>query len=43
VENSGLGAGDKLYLKDNDLDLGEGLEDLENIQILEDRGVIIYY
>jgi len=43
VENSGLGAGDKLWLKGNNLDLSEGSEDMENIRALEDRGVLVFY
>jgi hypothetical protein len=36
-------AGDKLYLRFNNLDLSEGSEDMENIRALEDRGVKVYY
>jgi len=43
VENSGLGAGDEVWLEDNNLDLGEGSDDMENIRILEDRGVVVHY
>jgi len=43
VENSGLGAGDKVYFKDNNLDLGDGSKDMENIRALEDRGVLVQY
>jgi len=43
VENSGLGAGDKVWLEDNNLDLSEASEDMENIKALEDRGVVVYY
>ena len=39
--NPGLGSGDKVYLRYNNLDLSEGSEDLENIRQLEDRGVQI--
>jgi hypothetical protein len=43
VENSGLGTGDEIWLKDNNLDLSEGSEDMDNIRALEDRGVIVSY
>jgi len=43
VENSGLGTGDEVWLEDNNLDLGEGSEDMENIKALEDRGVKVIY
>jgi hypothetical protein len=43
VENSGLGAGDEVWLLANNLDLGEGSEDMENIRALEDRGVVVHY
>ena len=43
VENSGLGAGDKVSIWDNNLDLSEGSEDLENIRQLEGRGVKVHY
>jgi type II secretory pathway component PulC len=43
VENSGLGEGDVVLLKVNNLDLSEGSEDLENIRILEERGVEVDY
>jgi len=43
VENSGLGAGDKVLLEGNNLDLSEGSEDMENIKALEDRGVVVHY
>jgi len=43
VENSGLGKGDEVWLGNNNLDLGEGSEDMENIKTLEDRGVIVHY
>ena len=43
VENSGLGAGDKVLLVDNNLDLSEGSEDMENIRALENRGVVVNY
>jgi hypothetical protein len=43
VENSGLGAGDEVWLEDNKLDLSEGSEDMENIGALEDVGVVVRY
>jgi len=43
VENSGLGEGDRVFLEVNNLDLSEGSEDLENIRILEERGVRVDY
>ncbi len=43
VENSGLGAGDKVLLEGNNLDLSEGSEDMENIRALENRGVVVNY
>ncbi len=43
VENSGLGEGDRVLLGNNNLDLSEGSEDLENIRILEERGVRVDY
>ena len=41
VENSGLGAGDRVRLENNNLDLGEGSEDMDNVRALEDRGVVV--
>lgn len=43
VENSGLSEDDSITLAGNNLDLSEGSEDLENIRILEARGVRISY
>jgi hypothetical protein len=43
VENRGLSDGDDITLSDNNLDLSEGSEDLENIRILEERGVQVDY
>jgi len=43
VENSELGEGDELVLVGNNLDLSEGSEDLENVRILEERGVWVEY
>lgn len=43
VENGGLGKGNVVRLKNNDLNLTEGSEDIQNIKILQDRGVEVYY
>ena len=43
VENSGLGAGDELRLRGNDLDLWVGSEDMENIRALRNRGAVVHY
>ena len=43
VENSGLGERDMLQLQNNNLDLSEGSEDLEDIRVLEERGVLVDY
>ena len=43
VENSGPGAGDEVWLEDNNLDLWEGSEAMENIRALEDRTVVVHY
>ncbi|UCG54805.1 MAG: leucine-rich repeat domain-containing protein [Dehalococcoidia bacterium] len=43
IENSGLDAGDWVCLEDNNLDLGESSENMENVRILEQRGVRVYY
>jgi Leucine-rich repeat (LRR) protein len=43
VENSGLNEEDSIVLTNNNLDLSEGSEDLENIRILEERGVDVEY
>ena len=43
VDNSGLGSGDEIWLEDNNLKLSEGSEDMENIRILEERGVEVHY
>ena len=43
VENSGLGEGDTVNLEGNNLDLSEGSEDMENIRLLEARGVDVRY
>lgn len=41
VENDGLGPGDFVRLKDNNLELSEGSEDAANIKALRDRGVSV--
>jgi internalin A len=41
VENTGLGEGDSVLLGGNNLEVYEGSEDMENIKILETRGVIV--
>jgi hypothetical protein len=43
VENSGLSEENHISLRGNNLDLSEGSEDLENIKILEERGVRVDY
>ncbi|MFO7881489.1 MAG: hypothetical protein R6U52_02990 [Kosmotogaceae bacterium] len=43
VDNSGLGEGDVVYITGNNLDLTEGSEDMQNIEELETRGVVVYY
>lgn len=43
AENSGLGAGDEIWLKNNSLDLSEGSEDMEIIVALMYRGATVYY
>jgi Leucine-rich repeat (LRR) protein len=43
LENRGLGEGDEIFLRNNSLDLTEGSEDLNNIRILEGRGVKVNY
>jgi len=43
VENSGLGETDTVLLKNNNLDLSEGSEDLEHIKQLEEKGVAVSY
>ena len=42
-EEIGLGEGDRVNLRDNNLDLSEGSEDLQDIQTLLDRGVEVEY
>ena len=43
VSNTGLGQGDVVDLKNNPLDLTPGSDDMKNIQILQNRGVTVYY
>jgi Leucine-rich repeat (LRR) protein len=43
ISNTGLGQGDEVYLQNNPLDLTPGSDDMQNIQILQSRGVIVYY
>jgi Leucine-rich repeat (LRR) protein len=43
VENVGLGEGDEVWLEGNELDLWLGSEDQNNIQRLQERGVIVHY
>lgn len=43
VSNSGLDEGDILDIRFNDLDLTEGSGDMQNIEELQSRGVIVYY
>ena len=43
IENLGIGKGDELNIKGNRLNLSRGSQDLENIQILEERGVSVSY
>ena len=43
LENSGLGAGDYLDIRNNLLDLSPGSQDMQAIQVLIDRGVTVFY
>jgi hypothetical protein len=43
VSNTGLGQGNKVNLEENLLDLSPGSDDMQNIQILQNRGVIVKY
>jgi Leucine-rich repeat (LRR) protein len=43
VSNTGLGQGDEVYLQNNLLDLSPGSDDMQNIQILQNRGVAVAY
>lgn len=41
VQNKGLGKGDQVDITENDLDFTEGSEDLNHLQTLRERGVIM--
>ncbi|MGC8718106.1 MAG: leucine-rich repeat domain-containing protein, partial [bacterium] len=43
TRNAGLGQGDEVYLDYNLLNLTPGSGDMNDIQILKDRGVTVYY
>jgi Leucine-rich repeat (LRR) protein len=43
VSNTGLGQGDYVNLEYNLLNLTPGSDDMQNIQILQNRGVTVYY
>jgi len=43
VSNPGLGQGDEVDLTENLLDLSQGSDDMQNIQILRNRGVAVKY
>lgn len=43
IDNSGIGSGDEVDIRDNNLDLIEGSQDMIEINILEGRGVNVYY
>ena len=43
VSNNGLGQGDWVWLENNLLDLTPGSDDMQNIQILQNRGVVVIY
>jgi len=43
IENSGLGMGDYLDIRNNLLDLTPESDDMQNIQNLINRGVIVFY
>lgn len=43
VENSGLRAGDLVRLEGNNLELWEGSDDMENIKVLKNRGVVVLH
>jgi len=43
VSNTGLGQGDVVDLENNPLDFTPGSDDMQNIQILQSRGVTVYY
>ena len=43
VKNEGLGPGDDIFMMNNCLDLGEGSQDMQDIETLISRGVDVYY
>ncbi|HOL55663.1 MAG TPA: leucine-rich repeat domain-containing protein, partial [bacterium] len=43
VSNPGLGQGDIVYLQNNNLDIASNHSNLLNIQLLQSRGVKVYY
>lgn len=43
IDNSGIGIGDEVDIRDNNLDIAEGSQDMEEINILKGRGVTVYY
>ena len=43
VENNGLGESDDISLEFNELDLTDGSNDMANIKVLQDRGVLVSY
>ena len=43
VKNSGLGAGDRVFISGNNLVIEEHTEIWQYIEALEDRGVMVYY
>ena len=43
VANTGLGSGDEVWLANNNLDLTPGSDDMNDIQTLQSRGVMVHY
>jgi hypothetical protein len=43
VRNTGLGKGELVELRNNPLDLSPGSDDMQNIETLRSRGVIVRY
>jgi internalin A len=43
VNNAGLGNGEMVELRNNPLDLSPGSDDMQNIETLRSRGVIVRY
>ncbi|WP_448516679.1 leucine-rich repeat domain-containing protein, partial [Pseudothermotoga sp.] len=43
VTNTGLGKGELVELRNNPLDLSPGSDDMQNIEALRSRGVIVRY